>query len=61
MTTAAQRAVWRHNSFFGHCRMMEAQLKIMIKAETTSIETKSIATDIEQLVRQLSRSLKTRV
>jgi hypothetical protein len=60
MTTIAQRTVWKHNSFFGHVRMMEGQLLMMYKADTTTPETKATAAEISKLLKHLARSLKTR-
>lgn len=55
------RELWKHNSFFGHARMMEAQCQVIIDAESTDPSTKLIAREIRRLARELSLALKNRI
>jgi hypothetical protein len=53
--------VWRHNSFFGHCRMTHAQMGAVLGAPTTTPEAKALAFQIQQLAGQLAAALKERI
>lgn len=52
---------WIHNSFFGHARMMQMQARSIITSASTTMESKEIAYQIEQLAIKLRGSLKTRI
>lgn len=60
MTKRSQK-LWRHNSFFGHAAMMQAQAKAIIDFETTTQTTKIIAKEILRLARELELALKERI
>lgn len=55
------RKVWRHNSFFGHVRMMHSQCETIVHAPTTTPEAKAVALRIINEVRELTKLLKTRI
>ena len=52
--------VWRHNSFLGHSVMMRQHLNTIISADSTTDETKHIASSILGLVTKLQNSLQNR-
>lgn len=54
-------AIWRHNSFFGHARMMEAQAQAIMNAPSVTDEAKGTAGQIQLLARTLRTQLKERV
>lgn len=53
--------VWRHNGFLGWVVLMSKNLRQIIEAETTSVETKLLADRINNLLQELRQSLKTRI
>lgn len=55
-----RQKIWRHNSFLGHARMMEMNLRNIIDADTTTDQTKFTARKILADVEHLKLSLKTR-
>jgi len=61
MSSSKRVAVWRHNSLFGHARMMEANAENIVKAATTSPEAKATAKQIIKLARSLRLQLKDRI
>jgi hypothetical protein len=61
MTPEARKAVWRHNSFFGHCRMAESNMRAMLQSDTTTPEAKEIANRICCDLTLLRAALKTRI
>lgn len=52
---------WHHCSFFGHCRMTQANMQSVMDASTTTPEAKALAFQIKQLAGQLSAALKERI
>lgn len=56
-----RRKVWKHNSFFGHCRMMISQCEGIVHSPTTTQEAKAVALRIEAEARELTRLLKVRI
>lgn len=56
-----RKKVWRHNSFFGHARMMLAQCESIIHSPTTSPDTKATAQRISSEVHVLIKNLKVRI
>ena len=56
-----QMAVWRHNSFLGHARMMQSQAWGIIQSATTTEESKKIAGEIAVKALELAKSLKQRI
>lgn len=53
--------VHRHNGFSGCARMMQMQLTAILKADSTSSETKIIAARMWHDAQALAASLKTRI
>jgi len=56
-----KRRIWRHNSFFGHARMMQAQCEAIIHADSTNVEAKESASRIINETKILTRALKERM
>jgi hypothetical protein len=56
----ARLRVWKHNSFFGHARMMEAQCEGILRAHSVTDETREIAFRILCDAKALTKSLKQR-
>ena len=56
-----RKRIWRHNSFIGHTCMMRANLNSILASDTTTAETKHIASSMLGLVTKLQNSLATRV
>lgn len=59
--SAKSRAVWRHNSFFGHVRMDMAHMTAIMYSETATPAAKETANEIWQLLRKLQIQLEERV
>jgi hypothetical protein len=57
----ARRKVWKHNSYFGHARMMQAQCENIIHSPTTTEAAKETARRIQMLTVLLTQNLKERV
>ena len=57
----AQKRIWRHNSFFGHARMMISQCEGIIHSDSATPEAKSLARAIQANARELTRALKERL
>lgn len=58
---AKTRAIWQHNSYFGHVAMMKQQLNTIMSAPTTSRETKAIAATMREQAETLKLSLHKRI
>lgn len=56
-----RRRVWKHNSFLGHARMAEANMRAIRASGTASDLAKNIACRIECELELLLDALKTRV
>lgn len=61
MTPEQRRRIWRHNAFSGHAAMMEANLKSIASADSTSAEAKRIARLMLLQVDLLKPALKERI
>ena len=61
MDSPARRRIWRHNSFLGHAKMMEANLRNIAEADSTSSEAKRIARLMLLQVALLAPALKERI
>lgn len=59
--TERRRHQWKHNSFFGHARMMISQCEAIIHSESTTPATKHEARLISEHARQMMLHLKKRV
>lgn len=55
-----RQAIWRHNGFFGCVAMMQQQLKDIIRSETATDTTKTIAHKMLGYAGELQTLLKTR-
>ena len=55
-----RQKIWRHNSFLGHCRMAQMNMRTMAEAMTATDEAKKIAMRIYVELEKLSEELKTR-
>lgn len=56
-----RRKAWKHNSFFGHTRMIHSQCEAMVHAPSTTPEAKAVALRIINEVKELTKLLKVRV
>lgn len=54
------RKIWRHNSYFGYCAMGCRHMSAIMESETTTQETKKLASETLSNLNKLSESLKTR-
>lgn len=57
---ARRLRAFRHNSYMGHARMMRQQAISIQQSDTTTEESKEIASEIVKLSEKLAISLKTR-
>jgi hypothetical protein len=55
-----RQKIWRHNSFFGHCRMAQRNMDAIAEAVTTTDKAMKIAMRIYVELEKLSTALKTR-
>jgi len=53
--------VWKHNSFFGHVRMMQSNLESIINSRSTCTDTKQIAKEMIDSTQMLLGTLRTRI
>jgi len=58
--TPAQREAWHHNQFLGHAKSVMIHMDNIIKAATTTEESRALAADIYHNAQALSNSLRTR-
>jgi hypothetical protein len=58
---AHARVIWKHNSFFGHARMMQTNCETIMKSETATSEAKQTANRILAEAKLLSHQLRERV
>jgi hypothetical protein len=56
-----RRHIWRHNSFKGHCAMMEKQLEAIVSAPSTTEITQYLADVIKGYVTLLRKELDERI
>lgn len=60
-TSPAQKRAWKHNSFFGHARMMISQCEGIIHSDSATPDAKDIARHIQAMARELTKALKERL
>lgn len=53
-----RQLIWQHNGFLGSARMMEMQLRGMLKAPTISEDTKDLIKGLIEEVLTLKKELK---
>lgn len=56
----ARQDRWRHNSFFGHAKMMQSNCRAIMESKTATSEAKAIANRINTLALELADALQTR-
>lgn len=56
-----RRKVWKHNSFFGHARMMQTQCETILHSPTVTPETRDCVSRIRNETQLLMKLLKTRI
>lgn len=55
-----RQAIWRHNSFRGHAKMMQAQCRAIMDSKTTTADAKASAKQIYHLAVNMGLELQTR-
>jgi hypothetical protein len=62
MKAATKRnRIWQHNGLFGSVRMAEMAMYAIIKADSTTLETKKLADELAPQLRVLYRLLQKRI
>lgn len=56
----AQKEAWLHNCFLGHAKSTMIHMDAIIRAATTTDESKALAADIYHNAQALDKSLRTR-
>lgn len=55
-----KQRVWRHNSYMGHATLTSKNMQAIIDSDTTTLEAKALARQIQSLAGQLYVALSVR-